>query len=353
MRVLIIGCGGLGGVVAGYLARSGHEVWVVTTNAAIAEAIESDGLQVRSAGRSFRTEVAIRSGVPGSDVDPFDTVLLAIPPNGVEEATRTILPWLSDTGRLVCFQNGLCEERVARIVGPERVVGAVVFWGASMPAPGVVERTSAGGFALGRLDATVDDPLRKIATLLGTVGPTRLTLNLRGVRWSKLAVNCAMSTFGTIGGEPVGVLMRRSDARQLGIEVISEAVTVARADGVRLEKPAGWIDLGWLVVGAGTGPRSAAMWLKHAMVLAAVTPYRRLRSSMLAAIERGRPPAVDFLNGEVIDRAERLGIPVPINRAARDLVWAIARGEQRPGVQTLHALYERTRTRTSTESPRE
>jgi 2-dehydropantoate 2-reductase len=74
---------------------------------------------------------------------------------------------------------------------------------------------------------------------------------------------------------------------------------------------------------------------------------------MLAAIERGRPPAVDFLNGEIIDRAERLGIPAPINRAARDLVWAIARGEKRPGVQTLHALYERTRTRASTESPRE
>jgi 2-dehydropantoate 2-reductase len=168
-------------------------------------------------------------------------------------------------------------------------------------------------------------------------------MNLRGVRWSKLAVNCAMSTFGTIGGQPVGVLMQRRDARQLGIEVISEAVTVARAAGVRLEKPAGWIDLGWLVVEEGTGPWSPATWLKHAMVFAAVTPYRRLRSSMLAAIERGRPPAVDFLNGEVIDRATRLDLPVPINRAARDLVWSIARGDARPGVDTLHALYERTR----------
>ena len=71
--------------------------------------------------------------------------------------------------------------------------------------------------------------------------------------------------------------------------------------------------------------------------------YRRLRSSMLAAIERGRPPAVDYLNGEVVDRAERLGIPAPINTAARDLVWQIARGEVRASHATLRALYDGTR----------
>jgi 2-dehydropantoate 2-reductase len=343
MRVLIVGCGGLGGVVAGYLARAGHEVVIATSNDAIAGAITRDGLRVRTATRAFRARVAVLREPSGREVEPFETVLLATQPNQVEQATREILPRLADQGRVVCFQNGLCEERVGRIVGDDRVIGAVVFWGASMPEPGRAERTSAGGFTLGRLDAQVDAPLERLARALGCLGPVRLTMNLRGVRWSKLAVNCAMSTFGTIGGEPVGVLMQRSDARQLGIEVISEAVLVARAAGVRLEKPAGWIDLGWLVVGEGMSSRSPAMWLKHAMVLAAVTPYRRLRSSMLAAIERGRPPAVDFLNGEVIDRAQRLDVSVPINRAARDLVWAIARGEERPGVDTLRALYERTR----------
>ncbi len=344
MRVLIVGCGGLGGVIAGYLARAGHEVRVLTTNDAVAAAVDAEGVLVRTSTRTFRARVAVWREPPDGDVEPFETILLATPPNQVERATRGILPWLADEGRVVCFQNGLCEERVAQIVGERRVVGAVVFFGASMAEPGVVERTSAGGFALGRLDARVDEPLRQLAQLLGGVGPVRLTLNLRGVRWSKLAVNCAMSTFGTIGGEPVGVLMQRADARQLGIEVISEAVTVARAAGVRLEKPAGWIDLGWLVVREGTSQRAPTMWLKHAMVFLAVSPYRRLRSSMLAAIERGRPPAVDFLNGEVIDRAERLGLPAPMNRAARELVWAIARGEAQPGVDTLHQLYATTRT---------
>ena len=82
---------------------------------------------------------------------------------------------------------------------------------------------------------------------------------------------------------------------------------------------------------------------KHAVLLAAGFRYRRLRSSMLAAIERGRPPAVDFLNGEVVRHGERLGVPTKVNRAATELVWRIARGEERSSIETLTALYAATR----------
>jgi 2-dehydropantoate 2-reductase len=64
---------------------------------------------------------------------------------------------------------------------------------------------------------------------------------------------------------------------------------------------------------------------------------------MLAAIERGRPPAVDFLNGEVVERGERHGIATPVSRAARDCVWQIARREQASSLVTLAELYRRTR----------
>ena len=56
------------------------------------------------------------------------------------------------------LQNGLCEERVAAIVGERRVIGAIVAWGASMPEPGRYERTAAGGFQIGRLDGELDEP---------------------------------------------------------------------------------------------------------------------------------------------------------------------------------------------------
>ncbi|MBN2195361.1 MAG: ketopantoate reductase family protein [Polyangiaceae bacterium] len=345
MRWLLVGCGGLGGVIAGHLRQETRtDLTVLTTNGEVRSVLARSGLTVRDGRRSFTVALRVTGDLASTDL-PFDVVVLATPPTAVEAAVRSVAPWLAVDGRVVCLQNGLCEERVARIVGVERVIGAVVFFGASMPLPGVAERTSAGGFALGKL---VDDPdplLPLIADRFRALGAVRTTTNLRGMRWTKLAVNCAMSTFGTIGGEPVGVLMQRYDARQLGIEAISEAVQVARAEGVRLERPGGAIDLGWLLVDrrAQSSRFSPGLLLRHLLVLGAVTPYRRLRSSMLAAIERGREPPVDYLNGEVIERAAAYGISVPVNAAARDLVWAIARGEAQPSVATLMDLYARTR----------
>jgi 2-dehydropantoate 2-reductase len=78
---------------------------------------------------------------------------------------------------------------------------------------------------------------------------------------------------------------------------------------------------------------------RHGVALGIGTRYRWLRSSMLRAIERGRTPAVDFLNGEVTSRAIGLGIPTPVNAAALDYVWSIARGERRAEVATLEALH--------------
>src|SRR6478609_1193159 len=70
----------------------------------------------------------------------FDWVLLAVQPPQVEQAARSARAALAARGQMVCFQNGLCEERVAEIVGPDRVVGGVVAWGASMVEPGLYER---------------------------------------------------------------------------------------------------------------------------------------------------------------------------------------------------------------------
>jgi 2-dehydropantoate 2-reductase len=59
---------------------------------------------------------------------------------------------------------------------------------------------------------------------------------------------------------------------------------------------------------------------------------------MLSAIERGRPPSVDFLNGEIVSRGEKHGIPTPVNAAALEAVHAISRGEVPPAHETIRAL---------------
>jgi 2-dehydropantoate 2-reductase len=344
-RVLVVGAGAIGGVVAGTLSDRGERVSVLTTNPGIRAALAERGFRLSGKTRVSRAPAGELFGELPGGVAPFDYVLLATHPPQVEEAARDAARVLAPDGLMVCFQNGLCETRVAKVVGPERVAGAVVAWGASMIEPGVYERTSGGGFSIGRLQGPPDAQLERLGRMLEAIGPVRITASLLGARWSKLAINSAISTLGTIGGDRLGVLIRYGFARRLALEIMSETTWVARAQQVPLEKLAGTVDLEWLALTDAERRASGTPGLiaKHAVLLAAGFRYRRLRSSMLAAIERGRPPAVDFLNGEVVLHGDRAGVSVPINRAAQAAVWQIARGERRSSLGTLRAFYEETR----------
>jgi 2-dehydropantoate 2-reductase len=343
-RLLVVGCGGIGGVVAAHLFEQGHDITALTTNALIADAINAHGFRVRGEGSPGTVrgravqKLDAKSGL-------FDYVLLATQPPQVEEAARDALAFLAPQGAMVCLQNGLCEERIAAIAGPERTLGGIVAWGGSMVEPGLYDRTSAGGFVLGRPDGASDDRLDELGRVLEAIGPTTVTSNLAGARWSKLAINCAISSIGTVGGDRLGALMRHRHVRRLALEIMTETVAVSRALGVRLEKVSGTLDLDWIAlteaerVVAG----SPGLFAKHALLLAVGARYRRLRSSMLSAIERGRPPAIDFLNGEVVSRGAILGIPTPINAAIRAEVLAIARGKAKPSHDLCRSFFERTR----------
>lgn len=142
-RVLVVGSGGLGGIVSASLlehAQSAPEgagsidVVTLTTNASIAEAVNARGFQIRGTDGA-RTVAGKAKTALAKDDAPFDWVILAVQPPQVEEAAASVLPWLAPSGSMVCLQNGLCEPRVAKIAGEDRVIGAVVAWGGAMPEP--------------------------------------------------------------------------------------------------------------------------------------------------------------------------------------------------------------------------
>lgn len=328
-----------------HLLETGQDVVCVTTNEAIARAVEASGFRVRGDDVERAVPGSIARSVPEG---PFDFVILAVQPPQVEEAARQAMGALAPGGKMVCLQNGLCEARVEAVLGEggrDRVYGAVVAWGGAMPEPGVYDRTATGGFTLGRYDGRPLDPdARELALALEAIGPVETTQNLRGKRFSKLAINCAISSIGTLAGERLGPLMQHRFVRRLALEIMTETVEVARKEGVTLEKVSGTIDLEWIALtpeereAAG----SSGLFAKHGLLLAVGFRYRRMRSSMLQAIERGRAPAVDFLNGEVVALGERHGVPTPVNRAVRDEVWRLARGEATSSLQLVRKVFDET-----------
>ena len=142
----------------------------------------------------------------------------------------------------------------------------------------------------------------------------------------------------------MGPLLQHRFVRRLALEVMTEVVQVARRERVALEKVSGTLDLEWIALTEDErrANGSPALLAKHALLYAVGLRFRRMRSSMLAAIERGRQPAVDFLNGEVVDRGRKHGVPTPMNARVRSLVWDVAAHKRAPGLDLLRELEQRT-----------
>jgi 2-dehydropantoate 2-reductase len=326
-----MGCGAIGGVIGAALLQKGYNLTLVTHNEAIHQAIIANGFQVvRPQGRAT-------VNIPDCDVHleletvsgPFDIVLLAMKATGVAKAARDMLPRLTPEGYAVTLQNGIVEDRVGEILGRGRMIGALVGWGATMHAPGVYEMTSRGETTIGELDGSDSARVRELKAILEAAAPTVATTNIYGALWSKLAINCVVTTLGAVTGQRLGEMLRRAKVRRLALAIISEVLDVARAQGVTPEPVGGTLDLERLYMppkqrSGGFRPK---LLPRHAIMLAVGIKFRRLRSSMLQSLERGRRPEIMYMNGHVVEKGQEAGVPTPVNAALVAMVNEIEAGK--------------------------
>jgi 2-dehydropantoate 2-reductase len=325
-RILIEGVGGIGGVVAARLVQARYHPVLVTSNPEITEAIKTQGLRVADGKESFSQQAEVYTRLDELPPDShFDVALLLMKANSVTEVARATLPHLDPRGYLVTCQNGIVEDAVCEAVGAGRVVSAIIGWGGTMHAPGVYEKTGPGAIHIGELDGHLSDRVKLLAGALGRISPVSISENIRGALWSKLAINCVITTLGALTGEMLGTMLRDWRVRRVFLRVYREVIDTAEALGIKLERIA--VNPRLLYLPAGAGP--VRRRLKDLLVKVIGRRYGRLRSSMLQSLERGRPTEIDFLNGYVVGQAAHASMAVPLNAALVRMIKEIEAG-QRP-----------------------
>jgi 2-dehydropantoate 2-reductase len=328
-RILIEGVGAIGGVLAGKLIQSGYTPTLVTNNPAITDAIKQRGLALTDGEYSFslrapHTYTSLED-VPDGE---YDAAYLLMKADGVVNAARRTITLLKPDGYVVTFQNGIVEDAVAEAIDKERVISGIIGWGGTMHAPGAYERTTGGTIHIGELDGGITSRLKDLAAACKTTGmAVIMTPNIRGALWSKLAINCTITTIGALTGDTLGELVKDARIRKVFLRTYSEVVDTAEALGITLERIATDPKLLYLPHGANF----VQSIIKDVLVRVVGRRYGKQKSSSLQSLERGRKTEIDYLNGYVVQRAQQVNVPTPVNAALVKMIKEIEGGQREIG----------------------
>lgn len=334
MKTAVVGAGAIGGVTAALMKVGGSDPILVCKHREVAELISARGIRI-SGIRGIHT-VSLKTVKDIEDLpEGIDIFFLATKANDAVAAARAMLPLLKTESVVVSLQNGICEDALAEVVGRDRVIGCVVAWGATHLGPGRLEVTSPGEFIIGDLNYRVDNRLETVKSVLETVQPTRISSNIMGELFSKLVINSCINSLGAITGMTLGGLLGEREIRDIFMELMREAMAVAGAMGLNVEPAAG----GKLDYEQFLEEKGALKRFKSHITLRIIGfKYRRIKSSSLQSLERGRPTEIDFLNGYICDRAEEYDIRVPLNRSVVKMVHEIEHGKRRMSLDNVRDL---------------
>lgn len=335
MRILIMGAGAIGGNVGAPLTKAGYDVTLIDQWPAHVDAMKRSGLRVSGTTGDYTVPVkALHLHEAQAIAEPFDAVFLAVKGYDTEWATMFAIRFLGPDGVVVDFQNGINDERVAAVAGRERTLGCVITIGAGLYEPGHVVRTdTGGGFKIGELDGRDTERARRLVEAVEHAAPTKLTTNLFGERWSKMAVNCMVNPLAGLSGLGTAEVRADPTARRIAIQVGAEVIRVGRAAGHEVEPLMG-IEAQRLV-DAAEGRGLAEVERDMA---AAAAASRGGRPSLLQDVMRGRRTEIDELNGFVVAEGKRLGVPTPFNEAVVREVHRHGVGQLKPDPTNLEPL---------------
>jgi 2-dehydropantoate 2-reductase len=271
------------------------------------------------------------------DRRPFDLIVLATKAHDAIEVAPALSGLLRSNGTLLPIQNGSVSELVAGRLGNERVLGGLSNLGATMTAPGIYEQRNAGHLLIGEVAGGDSERAERVRRWLGRGVEVRTTGNIRGAVWSKLLLNCSVTTIGAIAGQTMREYIATPEGRELFDRTYDEALSVALRSGARPEAmlvdpiPPAW--RGRSIPGDAHGA-----WLNQIL-----RGYGDVKPSMLQDFERGRRTEIDFINGYVVDLGRRHGFGTPTNAAILEAVNAISQRQLAPAPVLMGRILQATR----------
>ncbi len=287
----ILGSGALGGFYGARLQKAGLNVHFLLRSDY--EYAKQHGLVVESKDGNFELP-HIQAYRDVHEMPRCDVVAVALKTTQNHLLPQLLRPVLKDDSVVLVMQNGLgVEDRVAGIVGPERVMGCLCFLCSYKPGPGHIQHLDYGTIELG--EHSPDGTPRGITERMRSIGtdferaaiPVRLGEDLLASRWKKLVWNIPFNGLSVVLNARTDQIMADTHLRALAEALMREVAADATACGHEL--PAGSIE---------------AM-LSYS---AKMKPYE---TSMILDYDRHQPMEIEAIFGEPLRAAQRAGASSP------------------------------------------
>ena len=305
MRICIYGAGAIGGFLGAKLAGAGADVSLIARGPHLA-AMRENGLKlIEEGGESV---LRVRASDDPAEIGVQDYVFVTLKAHSVPGVVDAMQPLLGPETTVVWGVNGVpwwyffalpgaWENRRLETVdpggvqwegiGPERILGCVVYPAAEVIAPGVVRHIEGNRFSLGEPDGSKSERALALAKVLGAAGlkaPVRP--KIRDEIWVKLWGNLSFNPISALTGATLDVLCADPGTRAVARAMMVEAQEIAERLGVKFP-----VDVDRRIAGG-----------------AAVGAHK---TSMLQDLERGRPIELDALVTAVQELGALTGVPTP------------------------------------------
>jgi len=246
MQILIVGIGALGGTIAVRAINAGVPVRLATRSSESAGVLRRSGLRVSGIGGDARAvSVDVAPIADYGKGDEFDLILLATKAQDALDIAPRLGPLLAPGGVLLPIQNGGVARMVADCLGEDKVLGGFSNLAATMVELGTYEQKN-GGLLIGELTGGISERADRVAKELGRAIEVRVSPNLTGAIWSKLLINCSVTTLGALSAQTMRQYMETEEGKKVFRRTYEEALSVALAIGARPERlavepiPPGW-----------------------------------------------------------------------------------------------------------------
>jgi 2-dehydropantoate 2-reductase len=293
VRFAILGSGAVGGYYGARLARAGHDVIFIARGAHLA-AIRARGLEIRS---PLLGDFVIRGRAEEDtrQVGPVDVVIVAVKTYDNPTALPMIAPMLGPHSSVLTLQNGVDSvSDLAAVVGEPAVVGGTTYIATALAEPGVIEQTGTHrrivfGEVFGELPRESQRVSQMHDAFAGADIQSEPKADGRIPIWEKFIFLVTLAGFTGGARLPIGPVWADPFIRERFLDGCREVERLARAEGVSV----------------------AADVIDRIEVYIDNIP-KSMRSSLLIDLSQGKRIEVEALQGSVVRRAARAGVPVPV-----------------------------------------